>query len=76
MGLSNEDLEVHSSDWGLPNMVILVEDHCLGLGLWGNGCSKTSVQLQVVLCCPHLCVKVDCGMILDMLECDFPIVGE
>ncbi len=60
----------------LPNMVILVEDHCFGLGLQGDGCSEAGVQQQVVLCCLHLCVEVDCSMIPDLLEHDFPIVGE
>jgi len=55
MGLSNEDLEVGGSNWGLPNMVVLVEDHHHGFVSRAMDAAR-QVYSSRLFCAAHVCV--------------------
>ncbi len=57
-------------------MIIGVENHCLGLGLWRDGCGEAGVQQEVVLGHPCLCIDVGGSVVLDLLEHDLSVVGK
>ena len=72
----NEDLQEGCPNWILANVVVLVEDHRLGFGLWGDGHCKASVHHEIVLCCLGLCICINGGMVPDLLQQDLPVMAE